>query len=448
MGTMQVTINKQVLRQVLGAIPVTGTASASSSSGDVPEELPPAVQLQVTDARRLRIRYARAPFRVEAELTATADGTGTADLELVPLRSCIAHTDAVDITITQLPRGYHVHLGDTTVALSSREVPAYPDVKAPGTDLGCIEVDATALRRALSHVSRIANATGNNTSQRRRILLAVGKDCLVLAATDGHRIHSATLDCDTRSELPVTEFHSVVAAGLLSAIKNLGVDTVRIRYPRPSAPVGYLLFELSNDPVQFTLVAEADSSASSLPDLWNRFLRHLERTPSPDRQVIVPVEALRSTIATLTATCYSRRERSQDISGSQPVLMLFDAGSLTVMGASLPDGAVRFLRRLPSEPVAGRDPSAPAVHVTVDARYLQAALQSADTAHYVRLGLPAENLHPLLVDPCLQDGTPVHPYRHAVIMPFAPSTEIATRLLSVVETMMGDESAESGAATD
>jgi hypothetical protein len=448
MGTMQVTINKQLLRQVLGAIPVTGPASSSSPSGDVPEELPPAVQLQVTDARRLRIRYARAPFRVEAELAATADGAGTADLELVPLRSCITHTDAADITITQLPRGYHIHVGDTTVALSNREVPAYPDVKAPDDDLGCIEVDAAGLRRALTHVSRIANAAGNNTSQRRRILMAMGKDCPVLAATDGHRIHSAVLDCDTRPDMPVTEFHSVVAAGLLSAIKNLGVDTVRIRYPRPSAPGGYLLFELNNNPVQFTLVAEADSSASTLSDLWNRFLRHLERTPSPDRQVIVPVEALRTTIATLAATCYSRRERSQDVSGSQPMLMLFEADSLTVMGASLPGGEVRFLRRLPSEPVTGRDPSAPAVHVTVDARYLQAALQSADTARYVRLGLPAENLHPLLVDPCLQDGTPVHPYRHAVIMPFAPSTEIAARLLSVVETMMGNEPSEPGGATD
>jgi hypothetical protein len=448
MGTMQVTINKQVLRQVLGAIPVTGTASASSSSGDVGEELPPAVQLQVTDAQRLRIRYARAPFRVEAELTATADGTGTADLELVPLRSCITHTDAADITIMQLPRGYHIHLGDTTVALSNREVPAYPDVKAPVADLGCIEVDAAALRRALTHVSRVANAAGNNTSQRRRVLLAVGKDCLVLAATDGHRIHSAVLDCDTRPDIPVTEFHSVVAAGLLFAIKNLGVDTVRIRYPHQSAPGGYLLFELNNNPVQFTLVAEADSSTPALPDLWSRFLRHLERTPSPDRQVIVAAEALRTTIATLTATCYSQRERSQDISGSQPVLMLFDTDSLTVMGASLPGGEVRFLRRLPSEPVEGRDPSAPAVHVTVDARYLQAALQSADTAHYVRLGLPAENLHPLLVDPCLQDGTTIHPYRHAVIMPFAPSTEIATRLMSVVETMVGGESTEPGATPD
>jgi hypothetical protein len=256
------------------------------------------------------------------------------------------------------------------------------------------------------------------------------------------------LDCDTRPDIPVTEFHSVVAAGLLSAIKNLGVDTVRIRYPRPSAPGGYLLFELNNNPVQFTLVAEADSSTSTLPDLWNRFLRHLERTPSPDRQVIVPVEALRTTIATLTATCYSQRERSQDMSGSQPVLMLFDTDTLTVMGASLPGGAVRFLRRLLSEPVAGRDPSAPAVHVTVDARYLQAALQFAETAHYVRLGLPGENQHPLLVDPCLQDGTPVHLYRHAVIMPFAPSTEIATRLMSAVETMMGNESSEPGAALD
>jgi hypothetical protein len=130
------------------------------------------------------------------------------------------------------------------------------------------------------------------------------------------------------------------------------------------------------------------------------------------------------------------------------MLMLFDAGFLTVMGASLPGGEVRFLRRLPSEPVEGRDPSAPAVHVTVDARYLQTALQDANTARYVRLGLPAENLHPLLVDPCLQDGTPVHPYRHAVIMPFAPSTEIAARLLSVAGTTMDNESAEPGAAPD
>ena len=443
---MQVTVNRQVLRQVLGAIPVTGTAPASSTSGDLPEELPPAVQLQVTDAQRLRIRYARAPFRVEAELTATADGTGTADLNLIPLRSCITHTDAADITIMQLPRGYHIHLGDITVALSNRELPAYPDIKAPSADLGCIEVDAAALRRALTHVSCVAKDTVNEASRHRRILLSAGKDHLVLAATDGHRIHSAVLDCDTQPDIPVTEFHLVVAAGLLSAIKNLGVDTVRIRYPRLSAPAGYLLFELNNNPIQFTLVAEADSSTPTLPDLWGRFLRHLEQTPSPNRQVIVPVEVLRTTIATLNATCYSQWKRSQDISRSQPVLMLFDADSLTVMGASLPGGEVRFLRRLPSEPVPHRDPSASSVHVTVDARYLQAALQSADTAYYVRLGLPTENPHPLLVDPCLQDGTPIRMYRHAVIMPFAPSTEIATRLMSVVETMMGDESAKPDAA--